>query len=63
MQLWRPDVSHTHEHGALIIPLRGKTHVVKVVGDELQIPEGVDLAPGEFNAEKVDVVSDDGGLW
>jgi hypothetical protein len=46
-----------------VIPLRRKTKVVEVVGDELQVFEVDGLAPGELHVEQVVVVRADGGFW
>jgi hypothetical protein len=41
---------------------RGKTHVVKVVGDELQVPEADGLALGKLDTSQVAVIGDDRGF-
>jgi hypothetical protein len=54
-------MSHTHEYDTRVIPLGRKTQVVKVVGDELQVPEVYGLTLGEFDADQV-ATADDGGF-
>jgi hypothetical protein len=41
---------------------QGKTHVVKAVGDELQVPEADGLALGKLDTSQVAVIGDDRGF-